>query len=75
MNNSFQIISDGSCDLTPEWASEHNVKVVPFYVSFDHEHYYREVEEISIREFYQKMVDHPDVFPKKSPTPFTPVVH
>lgn len=66
MSDLFQIISDGSCDLTPEWAKENNVKVVPFYVSFDHEHYYREVEEISIREFYQKMVDYPDVFPKTS---------
>ena len=30
------------------------------------EHYYKEIEEITVRDFYQQMVDHPDVFPKTS---------
>lgn len=62
----FQIICDGSCDLTTEQIKEYQIKVVPFYVSFDHENYYKEVEEVGVREFYQKMVDNPDVFPKTS---------
>ena len=39
---------------------------MPFYVSFDSEIYKREMKEIGVREFYQEMVDHPDVFPKTS---------
>ena len=66
MSHLFQIISDGSCDLTPEEAAEKSVRIVPFYVSFDKENYYKEVEEVKVREFYQTMVDHPDVFPKTS---------
>lgn len=66
MSNLYQIITDGSCDLTPEYVNQHNVKLVPFYVSFDKENYFKEVEEIGIRDFYQKMVDNPDVFPKTS---------
>ena len=66
MSSMFQIISDGSCDLTPKWTKENNVEVVPFYVSFDHEHYYKEVEEVNIRDFYSKMVENPNVFPKTS---------
>lgn len=66
MSDSYQIITDGSCDLTPEMAREHDFKIVPFYVSFDQEHYFKEVEEVGIRDFYQQMVDHPDVFPKTS---------
>lgn len=62
----YQIISDSSCDLSPEMAKEKNIKVVPFYVSFDGEHYQKEIEEVEVRAFYQKMVDHPDVFPKSS---------
>ena len=62
----FQIICDGSCDLTKEQIQEYQIKVVPFYVSFDGENYYKEVEEVGVREFYQKMVDNPDVFPKTS---------
>ena len=66
MSDVYQIISDGSCDLTPEWAKEHQVTVVPFYVSFDSEKYLKENVELGIREFYQQMVDNPKVYPKSS---------
>ena len=66
MSDVYQIISDGSCDLTPEWAKEHQVTVVPFYVSFDSEKYLKENAELGIRDFYQQMVDNPKVYPKSS---------
>ena len=70
MSREYQIVSDGSLDLPTELVKEKNIEVVPFYVSFDGENYYKEIEEIGIRDFYQRMVDHPDVFPKSSmPTP------
>lgn len=62
----FHIISDGSCDLPPELAVEKNITVVPFYVSFDDEHYEKEIAEVGIRDFYQRMVDNPKVYPKSS---------
>ena len=66
MREAFHIISDGSCDLPPELTQKKNVTVVPFYVSFDDEHYYREIAEIGIRDFYQQMVDKKGVYPKSS---------
>lgn len=66
MSDVYQIISDGSCDLTPEWAKEHQVTVVPFYVSFDSEKYLKENVELGIRDFYQQMVDNPKIYPKSS---------
>jgi DegV family protein with EDD domain len=66
MSEKYHIISDGSCDLPVELVKEKNITVVPFYVSFDEEHYVKEIEEIGIRDFYQKMVDNPKVFPKTS---------
>lgn len=66
MREAFHIISDGSCDLPPELALEKNITVVPFYVSFDDEHYDREIIEISVRDFYQQMVDKKGVYPKSS---------
>lgn len=66
MNKKVQIISDGSCDLSPDAAKELDVLLVPFYVSFDSETYLREGVDIDVREFYQKMVSHPDTFPKTS---------
>lgn len=66
MSETFHIISDGSCDLPVELTREKNITVVPFYVSFDDEHYLKENVEISIRDFYQQMVDKKGVFPKSS---------
>lgn len=66
MANQFQLISDSSCDLDPKVAKERNIHVVPFYVSFDQEHYDKEIEEMPVRTFYEKMIEHPDVFPKSS---------
>ena len=66
MSETFHIISDGSCDLPPELTQEKNITVVPFYVSFDDEHYLKEGVDISVREFYQQMVDRKGVYPKSS---------
>lgn len=66
MSETFHIISDGSCDLPMELTEEKNITVVPFYVSFDDEHYQKEIVEIGIRDFYQQMVDRKGVYPKSS---------
>lgn len=66
MKETFHIISDGSCDLPTELVQEKNITVVPFYVSFDDEHYFKEITEIGVRDFYQQMVDQKGVYPKSS---------
>lgn len=66
MSETFHIFSDGSCDLPPLLAKEKGITVVPFYVSFDGEHYQKEIEEIEVREFYRRMVEEPGVYPKSS---------
>lgn len=62
----YRIITDGSCDLPPELVKEKNLKVVPFYVSFDGEKYQKEIEEMPVRQFYEEMVANPKVYPKSS---------
>lgn len=62
----YKIISDGSCDLDKSMAEKLNVQIVPFYVSTDGENYKKEIEELNVREFYEFLVSHPDVFPKTS---------
>ena len=57
MSETFHIISDGSCDLPAELVKERNITVVPFYVSFAEEHYFKENVEIGIRDFYRMMVE------------------
>ncbi|MGI5963236.1 MAG: DegV family protein [Lawsonibacter sp.] len=62
----FQIVSDSSCDLGREAAERLGIFMVSYYVSLDGATYYREEQDISTREFYQKMADAPGVFPKTS---------
>lgn len=64
--NKIQIISDGSCDLSKEEVEKYQVKIVPFYVSFDGETYQKEGIDIETDEFYESMVTHPNVYPKSS---------
>ena len=66
MLGNYVIISDGSCDLPEELAKEKDIEVIPFYVAMDGDHYGKEGIDVGVREFYQHMVDHPDIFPRSS---------
>ncbi len=61
----FQIFSDGACDINRELAKKNNIKVIPFYVSLNHTDYFKEIDEISLDEFYKEMINN-NVFPKTS---------
>lgn len=61
----FKIISDGACDLLPEYLNIHNIDVVPFYVTFDGVNYAKEGEGIDHETFYLKMINEHAV-PKSS---------
>ena len=56
MQKKVQIVSDGSLDLSQEITKEHDIEVVPFYVSFDSETYQKEMVELGVRDFYNEMV-------------------
>ena len=62
----YKIISDGCCDLSKDIIEQYQLHIVPFCISFDEETYYKEIEEIGIREVYDRMVNNPDVYPKTS---------
>ena len=52
--------------MPESYVQTEQVEIVSFYLSFDGEEYYREGKEISIPEFYQRMAENPDCFPKTS---------
>ncbi|MBM4448346.1 MAG: DegV family protein [Chloroflexi bacterium] len=56
-----EIVTDSLSDITPEFAKELGVTVVPLYVRFGEE-VYRDRVEITTDEFYHKLV-HGDIFP------------
>ena len=66
----FKIISDGACDFTPELATKNNVHIVPFYVTFDGNTFFKEGIDISNDDYFARLVSDKDTFPKSSqPSP------
>ncbi|WMI80219.1 DegV family protein [Anaerotignum sp. MB30-C6] len=61
----YQIISDSSCDIAPEYIEKNNLGIVPFFVSFDGQKYYKEIYELTPNDFYDK-INETSVFPKTS---------
>lgn len=51
----YQIFADSSCDLPESLVKEHGIKIIPFYVTFDQDVYYKEDDEITNEEFYAKI--------------------
>ncbi len=49
----YQIFSDSSCDLPESLLKEHDIKLIPFYVSFDQDIYYKENVDITNEAFYE----------------------
>lgn len=61
----YQIFSDSSCDTPRSLLEQYHVSLIPFYVSFDKEHYEKEIVEIQISKFYDKLTSE-KIFPKTS---------
>lgn len=61
----IRILSDSACDLNIEYTQEHNIEIVPLYITFDGETYQKDFTEINRDLFYKKMVEE-GCFPKTS---------
>lgn len=51
----YQIFADSACDIPESLQISHGIHLVPFYVSFQQDTYYKELTDISNEEFYQKL--------------------
>jgi DegV family protein with EDD domain len=51
----FQIFSDSSCDLPEVLVAKKDIRIIPFYVSFDQDIYYKENVDITNREFFERL--------------------
>ncbi|OOB78605.1 MAG: EDD domain protein [Epulopiscium sp. Nuni2H_MBin003] len=59
------LFSDSSCDLTAALVEQYNINLIPFYISFDQNTYYKENVDITLPEFYSK-IRTGEFFPKTS---------
>ena len=62
----FKIISDGGCDFTKEEAKAFDVQVIPFYITFDGETFLREGIDITKEEYFEKLINDKNLYPKTS---------
>ncbi|HKL80428.1 MAG TPA: DegV family protein [Mobilitalea sp.] len=51
----YLLFSDSSCDLPESLIHEHNIQLIPFYVSFDRDKYYKENIDITNEAFYDAL--------------------
>lgn len=51
----YKIVTDSASDIYPSVIDNTVIPRVPFYVTFDKENYYKEIVEMSIDEFYNKI--------------------
>lgn len=63
--NPYHIFSDSSCDMPQELVEAGDITIIPYYVSFDKEHYQKELSELTINDFYKKLTEK-EVYPKTS---------
>lgn len=61
----YKILSDTSCDMPVPLLEKLDVTYVPFHVSFDMEHYLKELRDITPDDFYDK-INAEKLFPKTS---------
>ena len=63
--SNYHIFSDSSCDTPSELLKLYDIDLIPFYITFDQENYYKENIEISNQKFYDILLNE-KVFPKTS---------
>lgn len=59
------LFSDSSCDIPEPLMHKYDVKLIPYYVTFNEETYYKEITELSTSDFYARMRAS-RIFPKTS---------
>jgi len=60
----FKLISDGGCDFSKEETLAYDISIAPFYITFDGETYLKEGIDISKDEYYQRLRNEKNLFPK-----------
>ena len=64
----FQIFSDGAADIPSKVAKQYHISIIPLYVCLDQKTYQKEIVELPLTVFYQKMIEE-NIFPKTSLPP------
>jgi len=61
----IRLISDSACDVPADYLKEHNVEIIPLYLTLDGENYEKDKLEADRNAYYDAMVNH-GAFPKSS---------
>lgn len=62
----FKILTDSCCDIPDKLLRENEIDFMPFYTCVDGKNYLKERVDISVDDFYQKILDDRNLFAKTS---------
>ena len=62
----FKILTDSCCDIPDKLLLENKIDFMPFYTCIDGKNYLKERVDISVDDFYQKILDDKNLFAKTS---------
>ena len=62
----FKILTDSCCDIPDKLLLENKIDFMPFYTCVDGKNYLKERVDISVNDFYQKILDDKNLFAKTS---------
>ena len=62
----FKILTDSCCDIPDKLLLENKIDFMPFYTCVDGKNYLKERVDISVDDFYQKILDDKNLFAKTS---------
>lgn len=62
----FKILTDSCCDIPDKLLRENEINFIPFYTCIDGKNYLKERVDISVDNFYQKILDDKNLFAKTS---------
>ena len=66
----YKIFSDGGCDFSKTEAARYNIEIVPFYITFDGETFLKEGVDITIDDYFNRIMSDKSLHPKTSqPSP------
>jgi DegV family protein with EDD domain len=67
--NKVAIVSDSTCDLSPEIISENNITIVPLYVTFQNKETFKDGIDLTTEQLYQKVEESNSLPKSAAPSP------
>lgn len=60
------LVTDSTCDLSPDLMHEYGIEMIPLNINFDDDHIYKDIIDINQEDFFNKLIEIEDKLPTTS---------